>query len=250
MAKVAAFRFDWNGKITLLTLLFLPLLIALGFWQLNRAEEKKILQQQYEERHNQALVSLAEINALAMKESWDFRRIVAMGQFDKEHYWLLENQFQHGRLGYHVLMPLQTQDGFWLLVNRGWVPATAYRDKLPHIPTPTGEIKITGHLATPVDNRLIQSGQTLVEQWPQVILEVNITQMGKQLQRTLWPKTLRLDVESTGALDVLWQPINTRPVKHIGYAVQWFTMALVLSILWLFANSNLAAWIKAKRENH
>lgn len=246
MEKVAAFQFDWNGKITLLTLLFLPLLITLGFWQLNRAEQKKILQQEYQKQQAQAPVLLEEIKNAPANKTWNFRRVRAEGQLDRERYWLLENQFQHGRLGYHVLMPLRTHDGPWLLVNRGWIEAQAYRDNLPEIHTPNGPIIVEGYLASPVDNLLIQPVDAPLNQWPQVILEIDVLQMEQQLQRPLWPKILRLEEQSAAALDVLWQPINTRPAKHLGYAVQWFTMAVVLSILWLFANSNIYEWLRIK----
>jgi len=38
-----------------------------------------------------------------------------------------------------------------------------------------------------------------------------------------------------------------QPSKHTGYAVQWFAMALVLLIMAVIANSNLADWLKQRR---
>jgi cytochrome oxidase assembly protein ShyY1 len=37
-----------------------------------------------------------------------------------------------------------------------------------------------------------------------------------------------------------------QPAKHTGYAVQWFVMALVLLLMTLIANSNLAEWLKQR----
>jgi cytochrome oxidase assembly protein ShyY1 len=51
---------------------------------------------------------------------------------------------------------------------------------------------------------------------------------------------LRLDQDSPGALQTGWATVSVQPAKHTGYAVQWFVMALVLLIMTVVANSNLA----------
>jgi cytochrome oxidase assembly protein ShyY1 len=40
-------------------------------------------------------------------------------------------------------------------------------------------------------------------------------------------------------VDVDWQLVNTSPDKHRAYAVQWFTMAVVLLVFFLLRSSNL-----------
>ena len=44
---IAAYRWDSNWKILITVLIALPLLLRLGFWQLERGEEKQQLQAQY-----------------------------------------------------------------------------------------------------------------------------------------------------------------------------------------------------------
>ena len=42
------------------------------------------------------------------------------------------------------------------------------------------------------------------------------------------------------ALTIDWPVINVTPEKHTAYAVQWFAMALVLLLLYLWRSTNVA----------
>ncbi|NCF18346.1 MAG: SURF1 family protein, partial [Haliea sp.] len=51
-----------------------------------------------------------------------------------------------------------------------------------------------------------------------------------------------------GALAIDWKVVNVSPEKHRGYAVQWFTMAAVLTVFYFLRCSN--AWqLLTGREN-
>ena len=41
-----------------------------------------------------------------------------------------------------------------------------------------------------------------------------------------------------------WQVVNVSPAKHRGYAVQWFSMAAVLALLYLARSTNLWQMMK------
>ena len=56
------------------------------------------------------------------------------------------------------------------------------------------------------------------------------------LGRPLFPYSVRLDAGQPGALRVDWEPINTQPEKHTGYAVQWFAMAIALVLFWVYSS--------------
>jgi cytochrome oxidase assembly protein ShyY1 len=55
---------------------------------------------------------------------------------------------------------------------------------------------------------------------------------------------LRLDQDSIGALKTGWTTVAVKPEKHVGYAVQWFAMAITLLIMTIIANSNVVSWLK------
>ena len=55
----------------------------------------------------------------------------------------------------------------------------------------------------------------------------------------LFPHPVRIDSGVAAALTVDWQVVNVSPEKHTGYAVQWFTMAAALFILFILRSTNL-----------
>ena len=54
-------QFDFEWRTSLAVALLLPLLLALGFWQLDRSEEKRGLQRVFEARAVAEPVALAEV---------------------------------------------------------------------------------------------------------------------------------------------------------------------------------------------
>lgn len=244
-----------NWKITVFCLLMLPFLLSLGVWQLNRAEQKQTIQQLWLQQQAQEPASLSEVitsdkrgaelgslqNAMP-----DFRRVRGEGQFLQDQYWLLEGGMFNGQLGYHVIMPfvLAGVDNV-VIVNRGWVRGSPRREVNPTFSTPNMELTISGVLVEPSDLAFVDQNSQAHTGWPSRILEVDIELMREQLGRELLPKMLQIDADNPAALTVLWQPINMSPARHIGYAVQWFSMALVLCVLWCFANSNINDYLRS-----
>ena len=105
---------------SLVVALLLPLLVSLGFWQLARGEQKKLLMDSYAERRAGEPVAVAELLHSADPA---FRRVSLHGHFDAEHSVLLDNRQRDGKVGVELLQPFLDQaSGQWLLVNRGWLP--------------------------------------------------------------------------------------------------------------------------------
>ena len=233
----APFKLEINWKISLFSLLLLPVLVGLGFWQLQRADEKSTIQQLLAEQQARPPVTL---NAAPLDDSqqWLYRPIRATGRPDAQHLLLLENRIHQGRIGFNLIVPLTMADGGLLLVNCGWLPAPPERGQLPQLPPLPASVTVSGRLVKPSHNPLLR-GQQANTQWPRMILQVDIPSMAQSLGQPVSPWLLQLDSDSPMALVVDWQPLNMSAGKHIGYAVQWFLMALALIILAVFANSNL-----------
>lgn len=239
MTAEHAFTFRLNWKISLLSLVLLPVLIGLGFWQLYRADEKQTIQENWQ--YQQALPAAAYQGESQLQEG---RRITVTGEFNRHDYWLLENRIFDGALGYDVLMAFVLESGEHLLVNRGWVVADLYRQINPEITTPDGQLRLTGTLKKPSDLRLVDQVKAAEVSWPVRLLEIDIGLMAQQLQHPLSEQVILLDADSRGALAINWQPINMVPATHKGYAVQWFCMALALAVLWVLSNSNLGEFLR------
>ena len=236
---------DFNWKITLSVVIFFPILLSLGIWQLNRAEEKKQLERQWLSQQSLPPVNFAE-RVVSTEPS--FRRVYASGQFIAENYWLLENQIVNGQLGYQVIMIFQSHDQH-LLVDRGWVAGSPLRDFVPEFDTPNGTTQISGALVYPSDSKLIREAEVSAKVWPHKILEVDIPVMASQVKIPLYEKLLKIDSDSPAALDVTWRPYNMSATKHIGYAVQWFLMAAALILLFIFSSTNIKDIFKNKHDN-
>lgn len=240
-----AFHWQPNGRILLFVVIFLPLTIFLGFWQLGRADEKQALLEESTLRQQSAPVALETVDLAAANQ---YRPVVAVGRFDNDHSVLLDNRVRRGQAGYEVITPFQlSPSGAWVLVNRGWIEANASRNKLPDIDVVDGLITLNGYLYSSPGKPFTLGEEQWRSSWPQVLQNLDMPLLGEKLGIAVAPVSLRLRENSPAAYEVGWEVVNVQPQKHVGYAVQWFAMAVALAILALFANSNLSALMARRR---
>ncbi|NNL99777.1 MAG: SURF1 family protein, partial [Gammaproteobacteria bacterium] len=140
--KLAEISFRPTLLPTLLTLVLVPLLAALGFWQLDRAEQKRQIQLQFTAGAS-TLVELGKETVSLPR----YQRVRVRGRFDQSRQFLLDNMLDEGKPGSHVLGLLEIQGvSQRLLVNLGWVEAAADRSVLAQADLPGGELVLTGRL--------------------------------------------------------------------------------------------------------
>jgi surfeit locus 1 family protein len=236
-------KFDLEWRITLVTLVMVPLMVSLGFWQLQRAQEKAHLAAAFEARQQQApalLASLWDTKA----ESLAYVPVQLVGSFLPDKYFLLDNQVQHGQFGYEVLGILQLPDGGGsVLVNRGWIAGDTARRALPVVPIVEGTVAIAGHVYVAPGAPFLLAEQQLDNAWPKRIQAIEMDKLGPAVSALqggkVFPFPIRIDAGEPGALQVDWQVVNMSPQKHQGYAVQWFAMAAALFVFYLLRSSNL-----------
>lgn len=242
-------HFQWalNWPVLVLSLCFLPLLFLLGMWQLNRADEKSQIIASYQQLQQLPPVNLTadNVNALAT-----YTPVTVSGHYHPEHHWLIDHKVFQGRVGYYLVSHFVAENGVQLLVNRGWLEGTGYREQLPSIPTIEKRITISGTLYEPSQNALITTTPA-VRAWPQVITQLDPAEIASSLDdiRPTELFALQIDSSSPSALLTDWRPINMSPSRHIGYAVQWFGLFLALVLLLIYSNSNVGEWIKHKSAN-
>lgn len=105
---------------TLLVLAMLPVLVWLGFWQLERGEHKRELLERQQARQQAAPLAPHEIEQL---NDPAFARVFLQGRFDAEHSFLLDSRTRDGQVGVELLQPFHDElSGRWVMVNRGWIP--------------------------------------------------------------------------------------------------------------------------------
>ncbi len=239
------FLWQLNWKILLFVAVFLPLTVVLGFWQLDRAEQKReILAAQLSQ---QSLPAIENHNWRQDPEN-HLRAVNLSLNFDAERYMLLANRMRNGRVGYEVLgiAYLSDDEGMPVLVNRGWVQASLDRSELPEISQPQETSRVAGYYYCPQPNSMISQSTEYSGEWPALVYDLDqeaVDQIFEPAQRPL-PCEVRIDSASPLALLAEWEIVNQKVETHIGYAVQWFSMAIALIILALFSNSNLAVFFR------
>lgn len=144
--RFGAWHFCPGRASTIAVLLLLPVLLMLGYWQLDRAAQKAELQTTFAKRFAQPPVDLTGVDPA--DSSNRYLHVVASGRYDGAHQMLLDNQVHDGQPGYHVLTPLRMA-GDAILIDRGWVPLGESRQVLPDIGASTDDITIGGWLAQP-----------------------------------------------------------------------------------------------------
>ncbi|MEM9254493.1 MAG: SURF1 family protein [Pseudomonadota bacterium] len=228
-------RFQPEWRTTMLVVLLLPCLIWLGFWQLTRAEEKARLAAEFELKQSRAPLSLLELDDRS-PEALAYLPVRMRGRFRPQEYFLLDNRTQDGRYGNEVIgvFDLAGSDEV-VLVNRGWVPADPARLELPEVPPVADEVRLLGRVYVPPGEPYLLGDQVMATGWPKRVQAVQIETLRDALGDVrLFPYSVRLDPETPGALVTRWPIVNVSPDKHQGYAVQWFAMAAVLLLLYVW----------------
>ena len=224
-ASVALIR---NWPLTLLSAALLPLLIGLGIWQLQRAEEKAALNAAIDTRLSAQPQKPATLSALQT-----YTPVRLLGYYSGEPYYL-DNRTRSGKVGYEILQVFISGEQRWL-VNRGWVAAGSDRGKLPEVQWPLAAKVINGFLY-PVDDSQGQGSGTDGSDAARIQSLNSDLASRLNLAQPRW--TIRLSADSDTALVTDWQLLPSPPQRHTAYAVQWFAMAVALVLMWLFAATN------------
>lgn len=217
---------------------------ALGRWQLARMHQKE---RQLADAAKAALARgqpqpllLASDPARAQAYDWAAGR----GVLADVTLWL-DNQQRDGRVGVRMYCLLYPQDGVQpLLLDAGWWPLGGDR-ALPAPGCPrVADQAVRGLLAPPPATGLAH-GDALTRQadgrWLAPRLDLPAVAAAFGLKTGIAPRVLRLDPErrtgdagllaapGTRDLDIL--PNTMTPERHLGYAVQWFGLAVTVLVV-------------------
>jgi surfeit locus 1 family protein len=226
-----------NWKLAILALVFICFFTALGCWQVSRANQKKILLKSFAERTEHVPFTADAIN---QNNDLRFYRAKLEGTYDNEHTLLLDNTIFKGRVGYEIYTPFLAKGmPAPILIDRGFVPIGKSRQELPAISPVNGTTTIMGMLNQPP--KYVAYGQindSPVIRWPLRVEYVNTRELGKLLGYPVSSFVLNLSPDDPGAYEAEWHVVTMGPERHMGYAVQWFALALTLLILFVALNRN------------
>jgi len=219
-----------NVLVLIAVLALAAVLSSLGLWQLERAREKEQLAQQYQERAAGPLLRLTGAEEDA--ESLNYRHVTLRGRYQPRHQFLLDNRLYQGRLGYHVITPLQVAGSEQLvLVNRGWVPHDYEAGGVVlDLSPPTRELELTGTVMVPRRNPFVREAAVQTGTWPQRWAAIDLDRFRGLTANACMPFVVQLDVADTdgGGFVREWPAPRLDSAKNRGYAFQWFAMALAV----------------------
>ena len=213
----------------------MALTASLGRWQLSRAAEKEALQAAIAERQRlPALDGASLAQALSDDQARELlhRAITLRGQWLADRTVFLDNRPMARQTGFYVLTPLRlTGSDRVVLVQRGWAPRHQVdRSLLPPVQTPTGEVQVSGRIAAHPP-RVYQLGQ---EQGGAIRQNLDLDAWRAETGLPLAPVLVVQTGAASDGLQRDWPEAASGVEKHYGYAFQWFGMAALIVILYVW----------------
>jgi surfeit locus 1 family protein len=219
--------------MTLLTAAAVVAFMNLGRWQWNKGN----LRAKEAAEFAQGAGTAEPLAGRGLGEVPRFQRVSVQGRFDPAHQFLLDNRTNEGRPGYEVLTPLDRGAGERvILVDRGWVPFTGFRDRLPDVSIAGDRsIEVTGRVdELPVEG--LASGHAAPDEkapWPKVTSYPTPMELAQALGHAVESRILLLDANAPDGYVRAWQPPGLTAERHWSYGVQWYAFAVLAVALWL-----------------
>jgi surfeit locus 1 family protein len=225
---------------TLLVILAVTLLTRLGFWQLDRLEQRRAYNAEMARQLAEAPILLTGEDLPGEPAEWRHRQVRVEGAFDFSEQIILLAQNYQGRPGVHLVAPFRIAGSEKaVLVNRGWIPSREARiDRLPEFDEP-GPRVVTGTLQTTqaLPRSASQSGPALPAGPQREWYRVDIPAIQAQLPYELLPLYVQQNPPEARDTEPPYQIAAEMVLSegsHLGYALQWFTFALMLAVGYFF----------------
>jgi len=218
-------------------------LLALGTWQVRRlAWKQDLIARVTRQQVAPPVAAPAPADWPALNRNADeYRRLQLQGEFDHSRETLVRASTEYGT-GYWVLTPLRTRQGFWLLVNRGYVPPE-FRSRESRLATePQGPQVLTGLLRlTEPKGSLLQANEPAAGRW--YSRDVQAIAAARGLNGLVAPyfvdQALPPGAAGADGTPETWPRAGLTVLNfsnnHLVYAATWFTLAAMLAaaLIWL-----------------
>lgn len=233
----SARRFAGLVFLSVLVVVAFAILVGLGTWQLHRLEWKEALIAAATERPHAPAVAAPGPRAWPDFdiEDWNYRRVRLTGQFLPEEAlaWavLSEPRGSTGGPGYFVMSPFRTEDGWTVLVNRGFVPEDRMLpEDRPQSAPPDGIVTVEGIVRRNDPPNFVTPAPEPSER---IVYSRDIGTLAAFLGvgvGTVAPYTVDLVAAETPAsgLPQAGESRVSFPNNHLGYAITWYGLAACL----------------------
>jgi surfeit locus 1 family protein len=225
---------------TILVILGVAFLARLGLWQLDRLEQRRAYNTEMARQLAAPPFSLTGEALPGEPAEWRHRQVSVAGEFDFSQQIVLLAQNYQGQPGVHLVAPLRIAGSDKaVLVDRGWIPAREARaGQLARFDEP-GVLVVTGTLQTTqaLPRAANQPAQAMPATPQPEWYRVDIPAIQAQLPYEILP----LYVQQAPSEGIGTEPpyrvaseVVLSEGSHLGYAIQWFTFALMLAVGYFF----------------
>jgi surfeit locus 1 family protein len=217
----------------LLSAAALAVCVSLGWWQIGRAREKQALIDAFARGTRSSVQLTADLRVDTLPR---YQHVRVLGHYEPARQVLLDNMPSHdGQPGYRVLTPFRRQGAAraLLLVDRGWVPLGVSRAVQPNVQVGSEFRAVAGRLdGLPEPGvRVGTAGVAGDTHWPRVLNFPRPADVEQALGVRVESRILLLDPAAPDGFERVWRPsLGFGPERHLGYAIQWFALALVVIV--------------------
>jgi len=220
--------------MTLITVILLTLFVGLGRWQWHRGIAKQAVWQEFERDGRATELGARRFDAVEL-----FSRVTLTGHYEPQRQFVLDNRSHAGMPGFEILTPFALTDGRRVLVNRGWVPFSGYRDRLPDVAmSAPADVPIRGRVGD-LPSSGLASGRAAPDAnapWPKLTSFPTQAELEAALGMKLQHRILLLDPDDASGYVREWTPPGLPPDRHFSYAIQWWGFGAVLLVLYFGLN--------------
>jgi surfeit locus 1 family protein len=218
--------------IAMAALIGIAVTLSLGQWQWGRAQQRTALHEAIASRQNMPLLGAAELLSAPDPQQLVHRPVLLRGEWLAAQTVFLDNRQMNGVPGFYVVTPLRLegrQDT--VLVQRGWAPRNfTKRELLPEVKTPAGVVEVRGRLAPPPAKLYAFDTE---EKGP-IRQNLDLARFRAETGLAVLPLSVQqLGPASDGLLRQWPQPASGAE-KNIGYAFQWWALAALIAILYVW----------------
>lgn len=230
MSALDKYRFRPGLWGTLVAFAGTALFAALAFWQLGRADEKRVLQQTMETRR--VLPAFEYRGGELDVERMQYRGVSLRGHFRNQGQLLIDNVVIDGRPGYRVITPFHVASDGLVLVDRGWVPAAQRRDQLPVISVDEASQQIHGRIDRFRSRPVVGAERPDPDggiRWLYVDSDTYAEHFGEKVPGFV----IRLAQDNRQAYRQESTAYDAKVGMHIAYAIQWAAFGVIAFASWL-----------------
>ncbi len=204
-------------------------MLVLGFWQLDRHDQKKDINKKIDARISQTAVDILELDLDSGEGSilkdQEYRKVTVTGFYKQSDSVLVRNRSFDGSPGYWLLTPLDLGTGEFVIINRGWLPVSAEEFSDTNLKKVTIEgIAMETQTASGLQREDSPEGNL------STLGRVDLDRYQKQLDYEILPIFVQItnqEPKQNTNFPIILNLPKFKDGQHLNYAVQWFIFAAI-----------------------